>query len=179
MGRAGPGPQLGWAVPDIGRAKNCVLWAGLLGTAQMYTYRLGSGVRSAIASWHVAEPRTARARWQAQAPHPPHEAHMHARRAPARCMQGPGGWRGRALPMLACLPPCALHALSSFRHRATHAAFAHVRRRLGVVAAIKDARQPAQIDIWSGRRHVIIRFRTHACAGIKGCLNTLELIVSG
>jgi hypothetical protein len=23
--RAGPGPQLGWAVPDMGRAKNCVL----------------------------------------------------------------------------------------------------------------------------------------------------------
>jgi hypothetical protein len=38
LGRAGPGPQLGWAVPDLGRAKNCVLWAGLLGTAQMYTY---------------------------------------------------------------------------------------------------------------------------------------------
>jgi hypothetical protein len=26
-------------VPDMGHAKNCVLWAGLLGTAQMYTYR--------------------------------------------------------------------------------------------------------------------------------------------
>jgi hypothetical protein len=38
VGRAGPGPQLGWAVPDMGRARNCVLWAGLLGTAQMYTY---------------------------------------------------------------------------------------------------------------------------------------------
>jgi hypothetical protein len=25
-------------MPDLGRAKNCVLWAGLLGTAQMYTY---------------------------------------------------------------------------------------------------------------------------------------------
>jgi hypothetical protein len=32
------GPQLDWAVPDMGRARNCVLWAGLLGTAQMYTY---------------------------------------------------------------------------------------------------------------------------------------------
>jgi hypothetical protein len=38
VGRAGPGPQLGWAVPDMGRAKNCVLWVGLLGTTQMYTY---------------------------------------------------------------------------------------------------------------------------------------------
>jgi hypothetical protein len=38
LGRAGPGPQLGWAVPDLCRAKNCVLWASLLGTAQMYTY---------------------------------------------------------------------------------------------------------------------------------------------
>src|SRR5690349_14494318 len=43
VGRAGPGPQLGWAVPDMGRARNCVLWAGLLGTAQMYTYSLEPG----------------------------------------------------------------------------------------------------------------------------------------
>jgi hypothetical protein len=40
LGRAGPGPQLDWAVPDLGRAKNCVLWADLLGTTQMYTYIL-------------------------------------------------------------------------------------------------------------------------------------------
>jgi hypothetical protein len=38
VSRAGLGPQLGWAVPDMGRARNCVLWASLLGTAQMYTY---------------------------------------------------------------------------------------------------------------------------------------------
>jgi hypothetical protein len=25
-------------MPDLCRAKNCVLWAGLLGTTQMYTY---------------------------------------------------------------------------------------------------------------------------------------------
>jgi hypothetical protein len=36
--RPSPGPQLGWAVPDMGRARNCVFWAGLLGTAQMYIY---------------------------------------------------------------------------------------------------------------------------------------------
>jgi hypothetical protein len=38
LGCAGPGPQLGWVVPDMGRAKIYVLWACLLGTAQMYTY---------------------------------------------------------------------------------------------------------------------------------------------
>jgi hypothetical protein len=52
MGRARPacgldlrprhGPQCGPCRPRptirLGRAKNCVLWAGLLGTAQMYTY---------------------------------------------------------------------------------------------------------------------------------------------
>jgi hypothetical protein len=38
LGHADLGPQLGWAVPDLCRAKNCVLWAGLLGTTQMYTY---------------------------------------------------------------------------------------------------------------------------------------------
>jgi hypothetical protein len=53
MGRARPargldlrprhGPQLGWGVPDMGRARNCVLWAGLLGTTQMYTYRHWQG----------------------------------------------------------------------------------------------------------------------------------------
>jgi hypothetical protein len=43
LGRAGPGPQLGWVVLDLGRARNCMLWAGLLGTAQMYTYSRGCG----------------------------------------------------------------------------------------------------------------------------------------
>jgi hypothetical protein len=38
--RAGSGPQLDWVVPYMGSARNCVLWAGLLGTAQMYTYSL-------------------------------------------------------------------------------------------------------------------------------------------
>jgi hypothetical protein len=33
-----PDPQLDWVVPDLGRARNCMLWAGLLGIAQMYTY---------------------------------------------------------------------------------------------------------------------------------------------
>jgi hypothetical protein len=51
VGRAGLGPQLGWAVPDMGRAKNCVLWAGLLGTAQMYTYTF-----TAVVNHHPCAP---------------------------------------------------------------------------------------------------------------------------
>jgi hypothetical protein len=46
LGRAGPGPQLGWVVPDLCRAKNYVLWVGLLGTAQMYTYSWGVFIAS-------------------------------------------------------------------------------------------------------------------------------------
>jgi hypothetical protein len=42
LGCVGPGPQLGWAVPDLSCAKNCVLWTELLGTTQMYTYSLCS-----------------------------------------------------------------------------------------------------------------------------------------
>jgi hypothetical protein len=38
IGPCRPDPQLGWIVPDLCRARNCVLWAGVLGTAQMYTY---------------------------------------------------------------------------------------------------------------------------------------------
>jgi hypothetical protein len=37
LGRASPGLQLGWVVLDLSRACNCVLWAGLLGTTQIYT----------------------------------------------------------------------------------------------------------------------------------------------
>jgi hypothetical protein len=35
-----PGPQLGWAVLDLDRAKNYVLYIDL-GTIHMYTYTLG------------------------------------------------------------------------------------------------------------------------------------------
>jgi hypothetical protein len=51
VGRAGLGPQLGWVVPDMGRARNCVLWAGLLGTAQMYTYIHGQNSDGLDRSW--------------------------------------------------------------------------------------------------------------------------------
>jgi hypothetical protein len=49
--RHGPGPQLDWVVPDLGRAKSCVLWAGLLGTAQMYSYTRGTSLSARGLCW--------------------------------------------------------------------------------------------------------------------------------
>lgn len=41
LGRDDLGPKIDWNMSGLGRARNCMLWTGLLGTTQMYTYNLG------------------------------------------------------------------------------------------------------------------------------------------
>jgi hypothetical protein len=63
LGRDGPDPKIDLNMSSLGRARNCVLWTGLLGTTQMYTYNLGpfgttlssgssSGHREALPNGH-------------------------------------------------------------------------------------------------------------------------------